>query len=129
MILFMVIASYAGEVLIQIVYTFSERRIFHEENIISFDNFMQLKEVERSIRNRVYNFFELIWEVELKMESKEQEALIDKLPKYLKEELLLEIGFTKSIYFLKFLPHHAKLEKLISFKLERITIDSDTCIF
>lgn len=72
MILFMVIASYAGEVLIQIVYTFSERRIFHEENIISFDNFMQLKEVERSIRNRVYNFFELIWEVELKMESKEQ---------------------------------------------------------
>lgn len=84
MILFMVIASYAGEVLIQIVYTFSERRIFHEENIISFDNFMQLKEVERSIRNRVYNFFELIWEVELKMESKEQEALIDKLPKYLK---------------------------------------------
>lgn len=70
MILFMVIASYAGEVLIQIVYTFSERRIFHEENIISFDNFMQLKEVERSIRNRVYNFFELIWEVELKMESK-----------------------------------------------------------
>lgn len=78
---------------------------------------MQLKEVERSIRNRVYNFFELIWEVELKMESKEQEALIDKLPKYLKEELLLEIGFTKSIYFLKSLPHHAKLEKLISFKL------------
>lgn len=78
---------------------------------------MQLKEVERSIRNRVYNFFELIWEVELKMESKEQEVLIDKLPKYLKEELLLEIGFTKSIYFLKFLPHHTKLEKLISFKL------------
>jgi hypothetical protein len=63
MILFMVLASYVGEVLIQIVYTFSERRLFHEENIISFDNFMQLKEVEKSIRSRIYNFFELIWEV------------------------------------------------------------------
>lgn len=57
MILFMVLASYVGEVLIQIVYTYSERRLFHEENIISFDNFMQLKEVERSIRKRIYNFF------------------------------------------------------------------------
>lgn len=85
----MVLASYVGEVLIQIVYTYTERRIFHEENIISFDNFMQLKAVDRSIRNRIYNFFELIWEVELKMESKEQEAMIDKLPAYLKEELLL----------------------------------------
>jgi hypothetical protein len=33
---------------------------------------MQLKEVERGIRSRIYNFFELIWEVELKVESKEQ---------------------------------------------------------
>jgi hypothetical protein len=57
MILFMVLASYVGEVLIQIVYTYTERRIFHEENIISFDNFMQLKAVDRSIRNRIYNFF------------------------------------------------------------------------
>jgi hypothetical protein len=45
MILFMVLASYVGEVLIQIMYTYTERRLFHEENIISFDNFMQLKEV------------------------------------------------------------------------------------
>jgi len=30
MILFMVLASYVGEVLIQIVYTYTERRIFHE---------------------------------------------------------------------------------------------------
>jgi hypothetical protein len=47
----------------------------------------------------------------------------------LKEELLLEIGFTKSIYCLQFLPHQANLEKMISFKLERITVDSNTCIF
>lgn len=85
----MVLASYVGEVLIQIMYTHAERRIFHEENILSFDNFMQLKEVEKGIRKRIYNFFELVWEVELKVESKEQEALIDKLPAYLKEELLL----------------------------------------
>ena len=89
MILFMMLASYAGEVLLQIIYTNTERRIFHVENIISFDKFMKLKAVERSIRNRIYNFFELIWEIELKMESKEQEAMIDKLPAYLKEELLL----------------------------------------
>ena len=43
MVFFMVLASYVGEVLIQIVYTFTERRTFHEENIISFDNFMKLK--------------------------------------------------------------------------------------
>lgn len=85
MILFMVLASYVGEVLIQIMYTHTERRIFHEENILSFDNFMQLKEVERGIRKRIYNFFELVWEVELKVESKEQETLIGQLPAYLKE--------------------------------------------
>jgi hypothetical protein len=90
---------------------------------------MQLKEVERSIRKRIYNFFELIWEVELKVESKEQEALIDKLPTYLKEELLLEIGFSKSIYFLQYMPQQAALEKMISMRLERATIDSNTCIF
>lgn len=61
MILFMVLASYVGEVLIQIIYTHTEKRLFHEENIISFDNFMQLKEVEKTIRSRIYNFFELIW--------------------------------------------------------------------
>ena len=89
MVFFMVLASYVGEVLIQIVYTFTERRTFHEENIISFDNFMKLKEVARPIRNRIYNFFELVWEVELKMEGKEQEAMIEKMPTYLREELLL----------------------------------------
>jgi hypothetical protein len=70
-----------------------------------------------------------VWEVELKVESKEQDALIDKLPTYLKEELLLEIGFSKSIYFLQYLPQQPTLEKLISVKLERSTIDSNTCIF
>ena len=50
---------------------------------------MKLKEVARPIRNRIYNFFELVWEVELKMEGKEQEAMIEKMPTYLREELLL----------------------------------------
>ena len=63
------------------------------------------------------------------MESKEQQNMIDKLPNYLKEELLLEIGFTKSIYFLKYLPHEKILNKKISMKIERMTIDSNTCIF
>lgn len=63
MIFFVVLASYVAEVLIQIAYTYTQRRIFHEDNIISFDNFMQLKEVGRSIRRRIYNFFELVWEV------------------------------------------------------------------
>lgn len=90
---------------------------------------MQLKEVDRSIRRRIYNFFELVWEVELKVESKEQQALIDKLPDYLREELLLEIGFSKSIYFLQYLPQQPTLEKLLSLRLERLTIDSNACVF
>lgn len=57
MIFFVVLASYVAEVLIQIAYTYTQRRIFHEDNIISFDNFMQLKNVGRSIRRRIYNFF------------------------------------------------------------------------
>lgn len=61
MILFVVLASYVAEVIIQIAYTYTQRRIFHEDNIISFDNFMQLKNVGRSIRRRIYNFFELVW--------------------------------------------------------------------
>lgn len=87
--------------LIQIVYTHTEQRIFHEENIIAFDNLMQTKQVPKATRSRIYNFFELIWEVELKMETKQQEAMIHKLPAYLKHQLLLEIGFTRHIYFLE----------------------------
>ena len=63
MMLFMLLASYAAEVIIQIYYAHTERRIFHEENIISFDNLMQLKQVARHVRRRIYNFFELVWEV------------------------------------------------------------------
>jgi hypothetical protein len=63
MIFFVVLASYVAEVLIQIAYTYTQRRTFHEDNIISFDNFMQVKDVGRSIRKRIYNFFELVWEV------------------------------------------------------------------
>lgn len=37
------------------------------------------------------------------METKEQEKMMDKLPPYLKEELLLEIGFTKYLHFIDFL--------------------------
>lgn len=66
---------------------------------------MQLKNVSKNIRDRIYNFFELIWEVEIKMESQEQEAIINKLPNHLKEELLTEMGFAHNIYFLKNLPH------------------------
>lgn len=100
MILFMIYASYLADVLIQIVYTYALRRMSHEENIRAFDNFMRLKEVGQSIRLRVYNYFELKWELEFKTESTQQELMISKLPKYLKEQLLLEIGFTNHMYFL-----------------------------
>jgi hypothetical protein len=73
MFFFVILASYVSEVVIQIIYTYTQRRIFHEDNIISFENFMQLKDVGRDIRKRIYNFFELVWEVELKLENKEQE--------------------------------------------------------
>jgi hypothetical protein len=76
MIFFMLLASYVAEVLIQIIYTHTERRIFHEENIISFDHLMQLKHVPRPIRKRIYNFFELVWEAELKTETQEQQAMV-----------------------------------------------------
>ena len=36
-------------------------------NIQRFDQFMKLKDVTNKIKDRVYNFFELVWEVEVKM--------------------------------------------------------------
>ena len=60
---------------------------------------------------RVNNYFELVWQVEMKIESNEQDIMIDKLPNYLKEELLLEIGFTKYIYFLYLLPKEKEIKK------------------
>ena len=56
---------------------------------------MKLKEVHSSIRYRVFNYFELKWELEYKSESRQQKLMIDKLPLYLKEELLQEIGFSR----------------------------------
>lgn len=53
----------------------------------------------------------------MKIESNEQDIMIDKLPNYLKEELLLEIGFTKYIYFLYLLPKEKEIKKQISLKI------------
>jgi hypothetical protein len=39
------------------------------------------------------------------------------------------MGFSRSIYFLQYLPQQSTLEKLISVRLERATIDANTCIF
>ena len=46
---------------------------------------MVLKDVGKTIKKSIYEFFELIWEVELKLETKEQEEMIEKLPLYLRE--------------------------------------------
>jgi len=62
------------------------------------------------------------------MESEEQQEMIDKLPYNLKEELLLEIGFTKYLHFTEHLPQEDRLKKLISLKLQRFTVDAHTCI-
>ena len=105
MIFFMVYASYLADVIVQVVFTYNEMRIIHEENILNFDNFMKLKEVQEKTRYRVFNYFELKWELEYKSESNQQRQMIDKLPLYLKEQLLQEIGFTPELHFLSLLPH------------------------
>lgn len=46
MIFFMIYASYLADVLVQVVYTYNEGRMIHEENILSFDNFMRIKDVQ-----------------------------------------------------------------------------------
>ena len=53
----MVLATYVTEVLIQVMYTYTQKRIFHEDNIISFENFMTLKDVGKSIKKSIYEFF------------------------------------------------------------------------
>jgi hypothetical protein len=61
MVFFMIYASYLADVIVQVVFLYSEPRIIHEENIQNFDSFMRLKEVKESVRLRVYNYFELNW--------------------------------------------------------------------
>ena len=55
--------------------------------------------------------------------------MIEKLPLYLKEELLEEIGFSRELSFLKELGYPVELSKLVSLKIQRSTADADTCIF
>lgn len=45
---------------------------------------MKLKGVSDKIKRRVHNFFELIWESEVKMNAEEENAVLDKLPVSLK---------------------------------------------
>ena len=63
MIFFMIYASYLADVIVQVVYTYYEVRVIHEENILEFENFMKLKNVHSNIRYRVFNYFELKWEL------------------------------------------------------------------
>lgn len=55
--------------------------------------------------------------------------MINKLPKSLKEQLLLEIGFTNNIYFLEKFSNENTIKKMISLKIQRTTADADTLIF
>ena len=55
--------------------------------------------------------------------------MIEKLPLYLKEELLQDIGFTKHLLFLNNLPEETAMKKLLSVRMKRSTLDSKTCIF
>lgn len=55
--------------------------------------------------------------------------MITKLPLYLKEELLLQIGFTKYLYFLEDFPQEYTLKKMISLRIARTTVDADTMVF
>lgn len=41
---------------------------------------MKLKNVTEKMSKRVHNFFELVWESEVKMNVEEEKAVIDKLP-------------------------------------------------
>lgn len=53
----MLLASYIGEILISILYTEVEKRIFHEENIQNFDKYMVLKQISVELKTKIHNFF------------------------------------------------------------------------
>lgn len=90
---------------------------------------MKLKAVHSNIRHRVFNYFELKWELEFKSESRQQQVMIEKLPLYIKEELLQEISFARRIPFLNYFEETANISKLLSIKIKRNTADANTCIF
>lgn len=50
---------------------------------------MKLKGVSEQINRRVHNFFELIWEAEVKMSVDDEKEVLEKLPVSLQEELLI----------------------------------------
>ena len=63
MTLFMVLASYIGDVVVEIFTTYFEPLQTHQNNILYFDNFMHVKEVQKELRIKVNSYFELAWEL------------------------------------------------------------------
>jgi len=63
MLSFIILTSYIADGIVKIFFSESLRRVFHETNIQAFDNFLNLKEVSKAVKQRVQNYFELVWEV------------------------------------------------------------------
>lgn len=64
-------------------------------NIQKFDNFMTLKNVGYKIKQRVQNFFELIWEFEVKINADKEQKIIESIPISIREQLTIQMGFAK----------------------------------
>ncbi len=63
------------------------------------------------------------------MQTNDQRLAINLLPMNLKEELMMEMSFVKNFFILQHVDEPKRLEKLLTYKINRTIVDSGTCLF
>lgn len=118
MLSFIILTSYIADGIVRIFFSESLRRVFHETNIQAFDNFLNLKEVSKSVKARVQNYFELVWEVEGKVDLDFQKQAISKLSAKLRIELQHELFNLRRVSFLRYFGVRSDLDRLVLGSIE-----------
>lgn len=63
------------------------------------------------------------------MQTNDQRQVVNLLPINLKEELLMEMSFVKNFFMLQYVDEPKRLEKLLTYKINKTIVDSGTCLF
>jgi hypothetical protein len=129
MLSFIILTSYIADGIVKIFFSESLRRVFHETNIQAFDNFLNLKEVSKSVKQRVQNYFELVWEVEGKVDLEFQKQAITKLSSKLRVELQQELFNIRRLSFLRYFGVRDDMDRMVLSSIEEIMTDAHEVIF
>lgn len=101
-----------------------------KHNIIAITNYMERKNVNRNLQMKIREYLRYIWMEEYTQEEKLENEIIEKLPKSLKDELILETkGYLLNEFPLFFANFTEMALKELMYSMEEVHFSPEDVIF